>query len=74
MKQGKKSLVELAQEIVRRADTKRDFTADTREMQVVPGSGDWSDWDSVNLEIKNMGSWPINDHTHGQIGGDDTDD
>ena len=69
MKQGKSDLGELAKELMRRSETKRDFIADTRQVRVVPGNGDWNDWDSVNLEIKDQGSWPINNHAHNQISG-----
>jgi hypothetical protein len=68
MKQGR-SLTELAKEVENRANAKKDFVADTRNMHVVPGSGDFGDWKSIDLELKDIGHFPITDHAHGQISG-----
>jgi len=51
------NLVELAQEIVRRAEAKRDFVAETSDLVF----GDHS------LVIGNAGAYPLTDHAHGQI-------
>lgn len=51
------NLVELAQEIMRRADAKRDFVADTIDLV----------FESSALSIGNAGTFPLTDHTHGQI-------
>ena len=51
------NLVELAQEIMRRADAKRDFVADTIDLV----------FESSALSIGNAGTFPLTDHAHGQI-------
>jgi hypothetical protein len=68
MKSGK-TLTELAKEIEHRSNSKRDFIADTRQLRVVPGNGDFSDWDTVNIEVKDQGSFPVNSHFHNQVSG-----
>lgn len=51
------NLVELAQEIVRRAGAKRDFVADTTDMVFGDGA----------LSVGDAGAFPLTDHAHGQI-------
>ncbi|MEI2804429.1 MAG: hypothetical protein V9G18_00285 [Albidovulum sp.] len=51
------NLVELAQEIVRRAGAKRDFVADTADMVFGGGA----------LSVGGAGAFPLTDHAHGQI-------
>ena len=51
------NLIELAQEIVRRAEAKRDFVADTSDLVFESGA----------LAIGNAGAFPLTDHAHGQI-------
>ena len=51
------NLVELAREIMRRADAKRDFVADTTDLV----------FESSALSIGNAGAFPLTDHAHGQI-------
>ena len=51
------NLIELAQEIMRRAGTKQDFVAETPDLVF----GDNS------LVIGNAGAYPLTDHAHGQI-------
>ena len=68
MKTGK-TLTELAKEIEHRANSKRDFVADSRQLRVVPGNGDFSEWDTVNMEIQDQGSFPMNTHFHNQVSG-----
>ena len=58
MKQGR-SLSQLAQELERQLETKRDFVADTRKIQM---SGD-----SARMELANMGDFPVKELAHGQI-------
>ena len=66
MKSGK-TLTELAKEIENRTHSKRDFIADTRQLKVVPGNGVFSEWDTVNMEIENQGSFPMSDLFHNQV-------
>lgn len=62
MKQGK-SLTELAMEIERQRDAKRDFIADTREIHAEPREND------IRLVIPSNGlDMLITNHTHRQIG------
>lgn len=58
MKTGK-SIIELAQEIQRQADAKKDFVADTREIHMT---------DAARLAIGADESFTINEHAHRQIG------
>ncbi len=51
------NLVELAQEIVRRAESKKDFVADTSELV----------FKNDALLVGNAGAYPLTDHAHGQI-------
>lgn len=51
------NLVELAQEIVRHAEAKRDFVAETSDLNFADNS----------LVIGNAGAYPLTDHAHGQI-------
>ena len=51
------NLIELAQEIVRRAEAKRDFVADTPDLVFEGGA----------LAIGHAGAFPLTDHAHGQI-------
>jgi len=51
------NLVELAQEIMRSADSKKDFIADTSELR----------FENDTLVIGNKGAFPLTDHAHGQI-------
>lgn len=60
MKQGK-SITELAIELERQNKTKRDFVADTRQLELAPAV-------SVNeMRINGHGVFAVTDHTHGQI-------
>lgn len=68
MKTGK-TLSELAREIERRANSKKDYVADSRNLRVVPGNGDWSESNTAHLEIDEIGKFPITDHSHSQISG-----
>jgi hypothetical protein len=68
MKSGK-TLTELAKEIEHRTHSKRDFIADSRQLKVVPGNGDFQNWDTINMEIKDIGSYPMNNHFHNQVSG-----
>lgn len=61
MKTGR-NLQELAAEIMRQAETKKDYVASTAVMKVEPlPSGD------VGLKVGDTGTFPINDLAHGQI-------
>lgn len=60
MKTGK-TIQELATEIMRQAEHKHDYVADTKALEVVPESGD------VQLRLGSTGSFRINDVAHGQI-------
>ena len=51
------NLVELAQEIMRRAESKRDFVAETSDLV----------FENNALAIGNAGAFPLTDHAHGQI-------
>lgn len=68
MKSGK-TLTELATEIENRRHHKRDFVADSRQLRVVPGSGDFNDWETVDIEISDQGHFPMNNHFHNQVAG-----
>jgi hypothetical protein len=69
MKQGR-TLSELAKEIETRANSKKDFVADSRQLMVIPGDGDFENWSSgVNLGIKGIGEFPVTNHMHSQISG-----
>jgi hypothetical protein len=57
MNQHGMNLVELAQEILRRAEAKRDFVAETSNLVFESGA----------LAIGNAGAFPLTDHAHGQI-------
>lgn len=57
MNRNDMNLVELATEIMRRAEAKRDFVADTTELVFENGA----------LAIGNAGAFPLTDHAHGQI-------
>ncbi len=50
-------LVELAQEIMRRANTKRDFVAETSDLV----------FENNSLAVGDAGAFPLTDHAHGQI-------
>ena len=61
MKIGR-SLNELAAEITRQAESKRDFIASTEQVEMQPtGDGD------VVVEIGDKGTFPVGDIAHGQI-------
>lgn len=51
------NLVELAQEIMRRANTKRDFVAETSDLV----------FEDDSLVVGEAGAYPLTDHAHGQI-------
>lgn len=51
------NLVELAKEIMRRAESKKDFVADTTDMIFEGGA----------LSVGSAGAFPLTDHAHGQI-------
>ena len=51
------NLVELAQEIMRRAESKKDFVADTSKLV----------FENDALLVGNAGAYPLTDHAHGQI-------
>lgn len=59
MKQGK-SLVELAQELTRRAEAKKDFIANTSVINMEP--------DTLRLSVSGVGSFDTDTLTHKQIG------
>lgn len=62
MKTGKRDLQELAAEIMRQAETKKDYVASTAVMKVEPmGLG------RIGLRVGETGVYPINDLAHGQI-------
>jgi hypothetical protein len=54
-----RNLVELAQEITRQAEAKKDYVASTAALRMV---------DSNRLEVKGKGEFDITEHTHNQIG------
>jgi hypothetical protein len=56
-------------EIENRAKSKKDFIADSRELKVVPGNGDYEDWKSIDIEVGEQGCYPLTDHAHSQISG-----
>jgi hypothetical protein len=63
MKAGK-TLVELAQELQRQQESKRDFIADTRELVLhQPGPGN----PVYSLGVNGHGRFAVTDHTHHQI-------
>ena len=57
MNQHGMNLVELAQAIVRRADTKKDFVADTSDLV----------FENDALRVGDVGAYPLTDHAHGQM-------
>lgn len=72
MYQGK-SLSDLAKEIERQADAKRDFVGSTGDMRLnvsrqVEGPGSPVTTPSLVLNLGNGDSFPIQDHAHSQIG------
>lgn len=58
MKEGK-NLKELAEEIMRQSEQKKDFIIPMQKMSVK---------DDLNLDVEGIGSFSINDHAHRQIG------
>ena len=62
MKQGK-SLVELAQEVQRQSDAKKDYIADTRELEIVPAD------QTVALRVNGQGTMSLDRNSHSQIAG-----
>ena len=60
MKQGR-DLQALAAEIMRQAESKRDFIASTQSVQVKPREG------GVSLQIGDKGDYPVGEIAHGQI-------
>lgn len=60
MKTGR-TLVEMAQELERQKNAKRDFTAPTTHLEVIPTNKE------VNLKVNGFGEFPINNVAHGQI-------
>ena len=61
MKTGKKDLQELAVEIMRQAETKKDYVASTASMKLEPTET------GVGLRLGDMPAFPINNLAHGQI-------
>lgn len=59
-----RSIGDLAQEIERRANAKRDYVANTKQVSFVASD----DSKSVRLAIENTGEFDLTDHTHRQIG------
>ena len=51
------NLVELAQEIMRRAESKKDFVAETSKLV----------FENDALLVGDAGAFPLTDHAHGQI-------
>lgn len=68
MKQGK-SLQDLAAEVQRQAEMKKDYKADTRQLSVVPMGGNFQEWDAPALRIGELGTFGLNETAHGQIAG-----
>lgn len=64
MKQGK-SIIELAEEIQRQSEAKKDFIADTREMEFIHNNID----DKFAIDVPNQGSFDITPHAHRQVAG-----
>lgn len=62
MKAGKADLQALAVEIMRQAETKKDYVASTASMKVEPLDGG-----KIGLRVGDKGVFPINDLAHGQI-------
>ena len=60
MKQGK-TIQELAVELKRQAEAKKDFVANTQALALVPVEN------GVQLEVGKNGQFPVNEHAHGQI-------
>ena len=58
MKQGR-TLSQLAQELERQLETKRDFVADTRKIQMSE--------DASRMELSKVGEFPLKDLAHGQV-------
>lgn len=54
-----RNLIELAQEITRQAEAKKDYVASTAALRMVDGA---------RLEVKGKGEFDITEHTHNQIG------
>jgi hypothetical protein len=59
MKTGK-TLVEMAQELQRQSEAKRDFIADTRTVEMTPDG-------QLVLENGTRHEFPVSDHAHSQI-------
>jgi len=67
MKEGR-TIEELAREIMRQAEVKRDFVADTRQMTMTRTDGTANDGTPAHLlSLKGAGAFPLTPHTHGQI-------
>ena len=58
MKTGK-SIVELAQELTRQKEAKKDFVADTRQLSMT---------DDADMDIEGFGAMPLTEHAHRQVG------
>ena len=61
MKEGR-SLVELAEELLRQDSVKEDLVADTRRLQVVVNDA------TLRMVVDDVGEYSITDHAHQQIG------
>jgi len=66
MKKGK-SLSELATEIERRSATKQDFVADSRQLKMVPASGNYDEWKGVHLQVDGHGDFSMLPSAHSQL-------
>lgn len=62
MKTGKTNLVELAQELQRQLESKKDFMVDTRRAGMVVDEDN-----HAKLELEQVGSFGINNHAHQQL-------
>lgn len=67
MKQGI-DIKELAAEISRQAETKRDFLADSRKVYMQPDTNNLEvDLTHAGSDLQNVEEFPVTDHAHGQI-------
>ena len=63
MKEGK-NLMDLAAELMRQKDAKKDFIADTRELEILRHGGDAVRY---GMKVNGHGVFDISEHAHGQI-------
>jgi hypothetical protein len=66
MKTGK-SIVELAQELQSRMESKKDFVSDTRNLEMIPSGSSSNPTAAPVLAVKDQGFYSPTNHTHGQI-------